>query len=166
MSVVRNRTIFRELDNSATILDGFTHGYHNLDIKKFVKIMRDIVAQQTYNLELSTDPQHEEYATSHEGRMVLVKVTFARRIFLEKEPPHLIVVQIKPNGALNEIYNGPGDFAWNAATIRKDKRVITIPKLKKIMLKVPNSRRIPNHESSSRPGRKAEAAPTPPVVNL
>jgi len=147
MSVVRRPTFFRELDNSAALLDGFTRGYHNLDIKKFVKLMREIVAQQIYNLELSTDPQDEEYAKSYEGRMVLVEVTFARRIFLEKEPLHLIVVQIEPNGALNEIYNGPGDFAWNAATIIKDKRVITISKLKKIMLKVPNSRRIPNHES-------------------
>lgn len=148
MSVMRRGIYIEELEINTALLDGFIHGYHNLDIKKYVKNTQEIIAQGTYNLEPFIDVQHETYAISEKGRVVLIKVTFADRILLRKEPPHLIVVQTKPNSALNEVFNGPGDLAWNAASMGKDKRVITISKLKKLMLKVPSSQCIPNHEST------------------
>jgi hypothetical protein len=110
--------------------------------------MQEIIAQGTYNLEPLIDVQHETYAISEKGRVVLIEVTFADRILLRKEPPHLIVVQIKPNSTLNEVFNGPGDLAWNAASKGKEKCLITISKLKKLMLSVPSSQRIPNYEKS------------------
>jgi hypothetical protein len=146
MSVVRRSTNFTELESSAALLDGFIHGFHNLDIKRFVKNMQDIIAQGTYNLEPFIDLQHENYAISEEGRIVLIKATFAGRILLQREPPHLIVVQIKPNGALNEVFNGPGELAWNAASKGKEKRLITTSSLRKLMSTVPSSERIPKHE--------------------
>lgn len=148
MSVMRRRIYIEELEINAALLDGFIHGYHNLDIKKFVKNMQEIIAQGTYNLEPLINVQHETYAMSEKGRVVIIEVTFADRILLRKEPPHLIVVQIKPNSTLSEVFNGPGDLAWNAALKGKEKRLITISKLKKLMLSVPNSQRIPNIENS------------------
>lgn len=50
-----------------------------------------------------------------DGRRIQIKATQIKRIAISSEPDYLIVTKILDCGDWEEIYNGPGGLAWNAA---------------------------------------------------
>ena len=75
----------------------------------------EVLAAHMYGLKLyaNSHPLHD--AKSKDGRKVQIKATQGTKIGLRGKPQHLIVIRIAKNGTPEEIYNGPGERAWEAS---------------------------------------------------
>ena len=54
-----------------------------------------------------------------EGRKVQIKISLQDDIVINHEPDYLIVLYMKKNGSIYEVYNGPGKLPWDSAS-KKD----------------------------------------------
>ena len=70
----------------------------------------EVVAAELFGLKLMP-ASHEGYdACAPDGRTVEIKATQRQSVAIQadvKEPDHLIVMRIEPDGAVNVAYNGP-----------------------------------------------------------
>jgi hypothetical protein len=105
----------------------------------------EVLASRIYGLKLHppSTPIHD--AVAPDGRNVQVKVTQRQRVPLSEAPDQLIVLQLSSDGEAVEIYNGPGKPAWVAAGKRQKngQRPISLSRLRELMKRVPQSKRIP-----------------------
>lgn len=105
----------------------------------------EVLAAHYYGLTLlpSSAPVHD--ATASDGRMVQVKATQAKSVALRAKPEHLLVLQLKPDGSFDEVYNGPGGLVWESAgkMQKNGQRPIGVAKLIRIMQGVSRSDRVP-----------------------
>ena len=98
----------------------------------------EVLAAHAYGLEL-LPPSHERHdAKAADGTLVQIKATQVDRISISSEPDHLLALRLFRDGSFEEIYNGPGGLAWNAAgKLQKNgQRQIGIGRLRKIMAEV------------------------------
>ena len=74
-----------------------------------------------------------------------VKATQARSVGLYAEPDYLIVLGLNRDGSAEEIFNGPGALAWNAAgkMQKTGQRPIGVTKLRGLMGGVAEADRLP-----------------------
>lgn len=58
---------------------------------------------------------------------------------------HLVVLRLLRDGSAEEVYNGPGSLAWNAAgSMQKNgQRPISLSRLRTLMAGIPQDERIP-----------------------
>lgn len=85
---------------------------------KLVGDIGEVLAAEQYGLELFSEnsPIHDakELAT---GRLVQIKATFKGYCYfpfgIERIPNYFLSVQMDENGALTEIYNGPGRLVYD-----------------------------------------------------
>ena len=101
----------------------------------------EVLVAEHYDLTLLPNSSETHDAVSKDGTFVQIKATQINRIAISSEPEHLIVIKLSRDGSWEEIYNGPGDLAWNnAGKMQKNgQRPISIAKLKAIMDTLPQS---------------------------
>lgn len=75
----------------------------------------EIIAAYKYNLHLlpNSTPIHD--AETEDGCLVQIKATQGNSVGIRSKPEHLIVLKIQKDGTSIEVYNGPGELAWNNA---------------------------------------------------
>ena len=95
----------------------------------------EVYARDCYGLKLFKPGNEKHDAESKDGRLVQIKTTQITSIGLSSKPKYLLVLQIQKNGEIDEIYNGPGEVAWDAAGKMQNngQKRIYISKLKKLM---------------------------------
>ena len=73
-----------------------------------------------------------------DSKKVQIKISQQDKILISQEPEYLIVLYLRKNGDIFEVYNGPGKQAWdNAGKMQKNgQRPISLSKLKKLALLV------------------------------
>jgi hypothetical protein len=72
----------------------------------------EVLASHYYDLELLPCSTQCHDAQTKDGRLVQVKATQGKTVALRAQPDHLLVLQLKKDGTIEEIYNGPGLLAW------------------------------------------------------
>lgn len=77
----------------------------------------EVMAAYYYGIELYTAS-----AVAHDGEIdgkkVQIKISQQDDIVINHEPEHLIVLYLRKNGDVFEVYNGPGREPWNSASKR------------------------------------------------
>lgn len=123
----------------------------------------EVLASYHYNLELLPGSTECHDAKATDGRLVQIKATQGNSIDLNAEPYHLIALKILPDGRVEELFNGPGSLAWNAAgKLQKNgQRSVGASKLRKLMTNVPEEARLKRRdlqlETAANVGRSASA---------
>lgn len=78
----------------------------------------EVMAAYYYGIEL-----YSASAVAHDGeidgRKVQIKISQQDNIVINHEPEYLIVLYLRKNGEVYEVYNGPGKDPWNFAS-KKD----------------------------------------------
>jgi hypothetical protein len=105
----------------------------------------EVLAAHHYELALLPCSAVAHDATAADGRLVQIKATQGTLVGLRACPEHLIVLRILPNGAAEEIYNGPGILAWaRAGKLQKNgQRPISATTLRVLMAQIPEAARLP-----------------------
>lgn len=105
----------------------------------------EVIAAFRYNLKLLPHSAKGHDALAPSGMLVEIKATQGKSVALRDEPHHLIVLHLSKMGDASEIYNGPGSPVWVSAggLQRNGQRSISITKLRKLMIQVPQKLRIP-----------------------
>jgi hypothetical protein len=114
----------------------------------------EVLAAERYGLELLPPSTLTHDARALDGRLVQVKLTQGDSIGFSSESEHLLVLRLQRDGGLEEIYNGPGRLAWEAAGERQKngQKPISLSKLKKLMVGVlPTQRLQPTMPPSTSP---------------
>ena len=78
----------------------------------------EVMAAYYYGIELYR-ASAEIHDGEIEGRKVQIKISQQDDIVINHEPDYLIVLYMKKNGSIYEVYNGPGKLPWDSAS-KKD----------------------------------------------
>ena len=77
----------------------------------------EVMAAYYYGIEL-----YAASAVVHDGEIdgkkVQIKISQQDDIVINHEPEYLIVLYLRKNGDVFEVYNGPGEAPWNSASKR------------------------------------------------
>jgi hypothetical protein len=105
----------------------------------------EVLASQYYDLELLPCSTECHDATTRDGKLVQIKATQGKSVALRGQPGHLLVILLKKNGTIDEIYNGPGALAWaNCGKPQKNgQSPISVSRLRTLMIDVPPGYRLP-----------------------
>lgn len=105
----------------------------------------EVLAADRYGLELCKNSTQVHDAVTSKGKRVQIKATQSNSVALRNRPDCLIVLLIKRDGTVEEVYNGPGNQPWDqAGRIQKNgQRSISVSKLQSLMKKVKEEDRIP-----------------------
>lgn len=104
----------------------------------------EVLAVYYYGVDLyeASTPKHDGCV---DGKNVQIKITQRDTVLLSDEPDYLIVLYLNDNGAVFEVYNGPGKLAWDSVE-NKDKRGykhLRVNKLMELDAEVKDADRIP-----------------------
>lgn len=104
----------------------------------------EVLASHYYDLDLLPCSMICHDAQTHDGRLVQVKATQVTGVALRAKPDHLLVILLKRDGTIEEIYNGPGALAWeNCGKPQKNgQSSISVRKLQRLMNEVPPEQRL------------------------
>ena len=101
----------------------------------------EVIAAHRYGLTLlpGSSPVHD--AQDRNGLLVQVKATQGKSVALRAEPHHLLVLFLAQDGMVTEVFNGPGNIAWEACgpMQRNGQRPVGLAKLRGLMASVPPS---------------------------
>jgi len=141
--------IIRQLYEIVAKLEAYFPGRRFTPDGHLVGSIGEVIAAYRYGLELFPASVKAHDAKTKEGRLVQIKATQRTSVGLRSQPEHLLVLRILRNGESVEVYNGPGELAWeNAGTRQKNgQRPISLAKLKELMKRVPNENRLPQQAS-------------------
>lgn len=110
----------------------------------------EVIAAARYRLTLTTASTKGIDAHTADGRAVEVKATAGRTVALRGLEPAaevLVVLQISPDGAAVEIYNGPAAPVWAAIAHKRvgsnGQRQVSLSRLRELQELVPVERRLP-----------------------
>lgn len=95
----------------------FPGRYFTLD-GHLVGSIGEVMAAYYYGIELYR-ASAEIHDGEIEGRKVQIKISQQDDIVINHEPDYLIVLYMKKNGSIYEVYNGPGKLPWDSAS-KKD----------------------------------------------
>ena len=103
----------------------------------------EVYAAEKYGLTLLETNREKHDALSADGRLIQIKITQTDRISIYSEPD-LIVMKIKNDGTIEEVYNGKGSAPWeNAGKVQKNgQRSINLKKLVSLNAAVSSEDRI------------------------
>ena len=98
----------------------------------------EVLASHYYDLVLLPCSTECHDAKARDGRLVQVKATQGDRVALRAQPDHLLVILIKKDGTIEEIYNGPGALAWTHCGKQQNhgQSPIRVSKLRNLMADV------------------------------
>lgn len=112
----------------------------------------EVIAAHRYGLILLPNSSQGLDALAPGGRLVEIKATQGRSVGLREKPNHLIVLHLSSAGQASEVYNGPGEVAWDFAGAmqkRNGQRPISLSKLRLLMAQIPMNQRIPEHSEGN-----------------
>ena len=91
----------------------------------------EVYAAEKYGLSLLEASSEKHDARSANGRLIQIKITQTDRVSIYSEPDYLIVMKMKHDGTIEEVYNGKGSAPWeNAGKVQKNgQRSISLRKL-------------------------------------
>ena len=112
----------------------------------------EVLAAETYGLELlpASSPTHD--ALAPDGCAVQIKLTQRTGVGLSSEPDHLLVHKLHDDGRYEEVYNGPGGpvWQWCGPRIQKNGQArISLTRLKALMAANDPATRIPPLDEGS-----------------
>lgn len=104
----------------------------------------EVLVAHSYGLKLLPSSYQDHDAKTEDGRMVQIKATQVKSIGLYSQPDNLLVIKIQPDGSYQEIFNGPGKIAWEAAgkMQKNGQRRISLSKLLNLMDYIPSNKRL------------------------
>ena len=139
---------------------GFPKKKFTLD-GRLVGDIGEILAEEAYDITLFEDLQRHHDGVTSDGRLVQVKATMQKSLTFPADhiPDYYLGIQIHSDGSFSEVFNGPGEQAWQAVKNWKPPKTnlhsVRIRTLADLASKVAVKDRIPR-----RPG--ASLQPTPP----
>lgn len=139
------RHLIQELYHITAQLEELYPGRHFTPDGHMVGSIDEVLAAETYGIELFTAsaPVHDEKAP--DGRLVQIKATQVDAVGISECPDCLIVLKILHDGSFEEVYNGPGAPAWDVAgkLQKTSQRHVSLSKLRALHELVAESDRIP-----------------------
>ena len=104
----------------------------------------EVLASHYYDLTLLPCSTECHDAQAHDGRLVQVKATQGKSVALRAQPDHLLVIQLKKDGTIEELYNGPGALAWQhcGRQQKNGQSPISVSTLRRLMKDVPEHERL------------------------
>ena len=111
----------------------------------------EVYTAEKYGLTLLEASSEKHDARSADGRLIQIKITQTDRVSIYSEPDYLIVMKMKNDGTIEEVYNGKGSAPWeNAGKVQKNgQRSINIKKLVSLNAVVSSEDRIRKKEKES-----------------
>ena len=105
----------------------------------------EVFAAHRYGLHLLRASAKGHDALSDLGVRVQIKITQRNSVGIRSKPDHMIVLSLSGNGAIEEVFNGPGELAWeHAGSMQKNgQRQISLKKLKSLMGRVSPGQMLP-----------------------
>lgn len=100
--------IVKELEND------FPGRHFTLD-GHLVGSIGEVMAAYYYGIELYTASK-EIHDGEYNGKKVQIKISQQDNIVINHEPEYLIVLYLRKNGDIFEVYNGPGKEPWRSAS--------------------------------------------------
>jgi hypothetical protein len=99
----------------------------------------EVLGAAHYQLDLLPCSTEGHDAKAQDGRLVQIKATQGQQVGMRSSCEHLLVLRIERDGTTQEVYNGPGLPAWNAAGAmqRNGQRSIRLSTLRRLMKDVP-----------------------------
>lgn len=135
----------REIFRIANELERMYPGRHFTPDGHMVGSIGEVIAAEEYGLKLfeASHPVHD--ARAKDGKLVQIKATQGCRVSISECPEYLIVLKIYRDGAFEEVYNGPGDIAWELVGKRQKTGQchVSLAKLRTAMAEVPERDRLP-----------------------
>ena len=94
----------------------------------------EVFAAERYGIKLHPASAQGHDGVLPDGRQVQIKTTQVKMIGLRECPQVLLVLQILPNGSLEEVYFGEGQRVWEGAgpLQRNGQRPLSLSKLRRI----------------------------------
>lgn len=137
--------LIRELYHVVSELEALFPGRHFTLDGHLVGSIGEVLAAHYYELELLPASAIGHDAITQDGVYVQIKATQKSQVGIRSEPQHLLVLGLTSAGAHEEIFNGPGELAWNAAgkMQKNGQRMISRSKLVELMAKVKADDRLP-----------------------
>ena len=137
--------LIRELYHVVSALETLFPGRHFTLDGHLVGSIGEVLAAHYYELKLLPASAIGHDATTQDGVCVQIKATQKSKVGIRSEPQHLIVLGLTSAGANEEIFNGPGKLAWDAAgkMQKNGQRMISRSKLVGLMVKVKADERLP-----------------------
>lgn len=139
------RHLIRELYRIATELEELYPGRHFTPDGHMIGSIGEVLAAETYGIELFTASAPVHDGTAPDSRLVQIKATQVDSVGISECPDYLIVLKVFRDGSFEEVYNGPGAPAWNAAgkVQKTGQRHITLSRLRALNELVTEGERIP-----------------------
>lgn len=105
----------------------------------------EVLAEHYYGLKLLECSTACHDAETADGKLVQIKATQKKMVAMRAQPDHLLVILLKPDGTIEEIYNGPGEEPWTVAGAmgRNGQRPISVAKLRSLMVHVSPASKLP-----------------------
>lgn len=81
----------------------------------------EILVEEAYQIELFADVKKHHDAETIDGRLVQIKASMRGKFSFPCDhiPSYYLAVHVHPDGSFDEIFNGPGEVAWQAIKNRK-----------------------------------------------
>ena len=104
----------------------------------------EVIAAYDYDLRLLPPSTEGCDALTTDSKRVEIKTTQGCRIALRNPPDHLLVLKLRADGTVEEVYNGPGNEPWDqSGKMQKNgQRPISLSKLKTLMKSVSEKNKI------------------------
>ncbi len=111
----------------------------------FVGSIGETFAEEHYGIRLDTPSAERHDGQAPDGRAVQIKLTQGSKVALSSEPDHLLVFQLRRDGTIEEVFNGPGSLAWKAAgKMQKNGQApVSLSRLRDLQKQVPEDEKIP-----------------------
>jgi len=121
----------RELYRITAELEEKYPGRHFTPDGHLVGSIGEVYAAEKYGLALLETNSEKHDARSADGRLIQIKITQTDRVSIYSEPDYLLVMKMKNDGTIEEVYNGKGAVPWESAgKVQKNgQRSISLRKL-------------------------------------
>lgn len=139
------RHLIQELYQITSELEALYPGRHFTPDGHMIGSIGEVLAAEAYGIELFTASAPVHDGTAPDGRLVQIKATQVDSVGISECPDYLIVLKVFRDGSFEEVYNGPGAPAWNAAgkVQKTSQRHITLSRLRALNELVTEGERIP-----------------------
>jgi hypothetical protein len=148
-------TIPQAVEQLLAIVDRLRDAYKKQKKKftldgRLVGDIGEVLAEATYDITLFDNLHKHHDATCSDGRLVQIKATMKNESLTfpaDHIPLYYIGIQIHSDGTFTEVFNGPGDIAWQAVKKRKPPKTnlhsVGISTLSRLNKTVKRKQRIP-----------------------
>ena len=102
----------KQLYKTVAELERMFPGRHFTPDGHMVGSIGECLVADAYGLDLMVASNKNYDAVSIDGKKVEIKATQAKSVAFRSEPEHTIVIRIRTDGTVEEIYNGPNSLVW------------------------------------------------------